>query len=369
MAFYIRKSISAGPFRFNLSKSGLGVSTGIPGFRIGTGPRGNYVHMGRHGVYYRATLGSTRRRRAPQQAHLLPPDQPHLGPTHQYRPSDVIMEDVTGATAISLVPTGSGDLVEQLNAAATRFRWDWPVAIAALLVGLLMMGFGVLYGLIAWLVLAPLCWWLSLRDKADRTVVLFYDVHDAQAAWFDSLVANWPWLSGCQKLWRVVQSGQVVTTYQFKTNAGASDVVNRIPAAATTAGPKHLATNIAIPSLIAGSSSLHFLPDRVLLRDGKRYSDVSYQHLRVFASQLRFTESAGSVPGDGTQVGQTWQFVNVKGGPDRRYTNNPILPIMLYGELDLGSAEGLGWRLQTSRADAAQAIASVLSTVPAIGHK
>jgi hypothetical protein len=46
MGFYIRKSVKAGPFRFNLSKSGLGVSAGIPGFRVGTGPRGNYVQMG-----------------------------------------------------------------------------------------------------------------------------------------------------------------------------------------------------------------------------------------------------------------------------------------------------------------------------------
>lgn len=35
------------PFRFNLSNSGIGVSAGIKGFRVGTGPRGNYVHMGR----------------------------------------------------------------------------------------------------------------------------------------------------------------------------------------------------------------------------------------------------------------------------------------------------------------------------------
>ena len=37
MGFYIRKSVKAGPFRFNLSKSGLGVSTGVPGFRIERG--------------------------------------------------------------------------------------------------------------------------------------------------------------------------------------------------------------------------------------------------------------------------------------------------------------------------------------------
>jgi hypothetical protein len=56
MGFYLRKSVSVGPFRFNLSKSGVGVSTGVRGFRVGTGPRGNYVHMGRHGLYYRAAL-------------------------------------------------------------------------------------------------------------------------------------------------------------------------------------------------------------------------------------------------------------------------------------------------------------------------
>jgi hypothetical protein len=65
VGFYIRKSVKAGPFRFNLSKSGISASAGVPGFRIGTGPRGNYVHMGRNGICYRASLhGQPRRDRA-----------------------------------------------------------------------------------------------------------------------------------------------------------------------------------------------------------------------------------------------------------------------------------------------------------------
>src|SRR5947208_2668180 len=60
MGFYLRKSVSLGPLRFNLSKSGVGVSAGIKGLRFGAGPRGNYVHMGRHGLYYRATLPGAR---------------------------------------------------------------------------------------------------------------------------------------------------------------------------------------------------------------------------------------------------------------------------------------------------------------------
>lgn len=114
-----------------------------------------------------------------------------------------------------------------------------------------------------------------------------------------------------------------------KTNADASNLVSRVLLTAGVAGPKHLSTNVVVPSLVAGKSSLHLLPDRVLLRDGKVYSDVSYAHLRSRGHPQRFIESPGALPRDSQQVGQTWQYVNVKGGPDRRYANNPVLPIML----------------------------------------
>jgi len=71
MPLYIRKSVSVGPFRFNLSKSGLGVSIGVKGFRLGAGPRGNYIHVGRGGLYYRQTLG--RRTRARQRPRIAVP--------------------------------------------------------------------------------------------------------------------------------------------------------------------------------------------------------------------------------------------------------------------------------------------------------
>jgi hypothetical protein len=40
MGFYYRKSVNLGPFRVNLSKSGLGYSVGGRGFRVGTTARG-----------------------------------------------------------------------------------------------------------------------------------------------------------------------------------------------------------------------------------------------------------------------------------------------------------------------------------------
>ena len=59
MAFYLRKGFNFGPIRINLSKSGLGVSAGVKGARLGVNSRGqSYVHGGRHGLYYRKNLGT-----------------------------------------------------------------------------------------------------------------------------------------------------------------------------------------------------------------------------------------------------------------------------------------------------------------------
>jgi uncharacterized protein YqjF (DUF2071 family) len=57
MAFYIRKSLSLGPIRLNFSKSGVGISAGVRGARVGINSRGKrYIHAGRHGIYYRQML-------------------------------------------------------------------------------------------------------------------------------------------------------------------------------------------------------------------------------------------------------------------------------------------------------------------------
>jgi Protein of unknown function (DUF4236) len=58
VGLYLRKTIKIGPFRFNLSKSGVGVSTGVKGLTFGAGPRGKYIHIGRYGIHYRAKLST-----------------------------------------------------------------------------------------------------------------------------------------------------------------------------------------------------------------------------------------------------------------------------------------------------------------------
>jgi len=59
MAYGFRKSMKVGGMRVNFSKSGVGVSTGIKGLRVGVNAKGkSYVSAGRNGLYYRKTIGS-----------------------------------------------------------------------------------------------------------------------------------------------------------------------------------------------------------------------------------------------------------------------------------------------------------------------
>ncbi|MBN2176679.1 MAG: DUF4236 domain-containing protein [Demequinaceae bacterium] len=352
MGFYVRKSLRAGPFRFNLSKSGLGVSTGVPGFRVGTGPRGNYVQIGKGGAFYRATLdphGGSSRRTVRTGEGSLP----------EYLPSGVVMEDATGTQVSELEPAGFDDLTTQLCEAAKQSRVAPWVAVPVIAVGAATLP----WGLAVWAAGAPVSWWLAQRDRARRSVVVFYDVEDTPADRFQSLVDAWANLTTLRGFWRVVESGAVRTTYQLKTNAGASTVVQRIPITRSESGPPHLVTNISVPSWTAGRIALYFLPDRVLVREGAQYSDVAYSSLRVTASTTQFIEGPGPVLPDATQVGETWQYVNLRGGPDRRFANNPVLPIVLYGHVEVTTSGGLDWEIQLSQANRGKAIVDALDAM------
>ena len=352
MGFYVRKSLRAGPFRVNLSKSGIGMSVGVPGFRVGSGPRGNYVNVGAHGIYYRTTLGGGRRR--------IPPAQPIQNFSAPPPSAAVLMVATTGAGAQDLVPSAPGNVVDQLNAAAARpLLWPWLAVVLAVTAISLASSAPAAAAAIAGMAI-PAVVWFALWEHARRTVVAFYDVTGRSAAWYDRFVTGFGTLMSINAAWRVESSGMVQGTYQYKVNSGASSLVKRGALHFTLKPPKTLTTNIAVPTMTSGRHALLFLPDRVLVRSGRQWSDVAYGELRAVAGSTQFIESGG-VPRDAVQVDRTWQYVNVGGGPDRRFKNNRMLPIMRYGEVLLSSRGGLYWETQFSRVDAARWLGGILN--------
>jgi hypothetical protein len=74
---------------------------------------------------------------------------------------------------------------------------------------------------------------------------------------------------------------------------------------------------------------------------------VSYQQLVILWSNTVFLEGDG-VPTDAQVIGHTWQYVNKKGGPDRRFKNNRQIPKVLYQQMGVRGTGGLQKILQVS---------------------
>jgi len=338
MPFYIRKAVSVGPFRFNLSKGGIGLSAGIKGLRIGSGPRGNYIHMGRHGLYYRASLGSGR--------------QPPRSPAHQppVAASDAVaMSVVEVGEVLEMRPADPENIIAQINQRLRSFPF-WPFVIA-LVAAILYLAFLdhlneyyycvlTTFGVI--LVLAA-----AYRDKIRRTVVIMYDLDDASQRAFSLLCESFDKMAGCSKIWNINTTG---TERDWKRHAGAQRVIDRSSVKFFYSVPSLIKTNANIPSIVGGKQSIYFFPDIALIRQGRHVGGMSYSELRVNWGVSIFVEDE-TVPRDSVIDGYTWRYVNKSGGPDRRFNNNKQIPIVRYQVMEVLGPNRFRKILHLSRID------------------
>jgi len=348
MAWYLRKSVSVGPIRFNLSKSGVGASVGVTGFRIGMRPDGSsYVHAGRHGLYMREELGG---RQGVSQAVTSQPVEPP-----QIQKFDTV-------STRDLTSPERKELIDRLNKSYKDFRLDYFVVVVAAIafgaawfnesqLGMAISGgVGVVLGIAA-----------SVFESRRRTVKLFYDFEANDTSSFSKLVQAVNHLAACKRLWAYVDSRDLTSAHESKINAGASSLVNREAAEVGTGTPPWVETNVTIPTLKARGVTAYFMPDCILVYDSLGVGCVEHASLSFSTSAERFIED-GPVPSDSDVVDTTWKYANKRGGPDRRFKDNKEIPICLYGNLDLSTSAGLLCHLQTSKNDAPQSFSKQYSS-------
>jgi hypothetical protein len=162
-------------------------------------------------------------------------------------------------------------------------------------------------------------------------------------------------------IWHIEASGR---TQDWKRNAGASNLIRRSPISPTLSRPPRVECNLEVPTIPAGLQTLYFFPDRLLVYDRTRVGAVAYRDLKVDAGVTRFIES-DAVPSDSMLVDRTWRFVNKKGGPDRRFSNNRELPILQYGVLHFTSGSGLNELFNFSASKKHEAFISALAGMAA----
>ncbi|GIV55354.1 MAG: membrane protein [Candidatus Kapaibacterium sp.] len=362
MGFYIRKALKVGPLRFNLSKSGVGVSAGIKGLRLGTGPRGYYVHMGRGGLYFRKSLSSPGGRAAARAG--TPQHLPGLGePSGPEVPLGTVepLHDVESASVQEMVDASSAELLREMNEKRKKVRL-LPGAIALSIIGTLLL---FAAGMPTWLIVLlgtlaiGFCWLASMKDELRKTTVILYDLEPEVESAYERLHDAFGSLRSCSRIWHIEARGEV---RDRKYHAGASGVVKRKQISLTTGGPPFVKTNVEVPLVPVGKQVLAFMPDRLLVFEPAAVGAISYSALNLSVAEIQFIEEE-SVPHDATVVGRTWRYVNKKGGPDRRFKDNREIPICAYEQIHLSSSTGLNEVILVSKRGASTALSEALSAL------
>jgi len=332
MSFYIRKSITLGGLRFNFSKSGIGASVGAKGFRFGVGPRGNYVHMGRNGVYYRTALSKKDSQSSTNSNETVVPIEKSL----QYEENQLLYQEIESRDISFIVDASSRNLVDEINQNYKK-NYFWPYAIVLALIPVIGVYVAILVALGLYFFI----------DRPRKTAILFYDIEKETELEIQNFYNAFNELITCAKKWHVSAEANV---RDGKYYAGANSVVKRTPITIKYGSLPRVKTNIRVLSIPVGRQTLYFLPDRILIYQGKQVGGLSYDSLRIKSLDQQFIET-DSVPCDGKVVAYTWRYVNKSGNPDKRFKDNPKLPIMLYSDVQFTSSTGLNELIELSKSD------------------
>lgn len=326
MGFRYRKSINlGGGFRINLSKSGIGYSWGVKGYRVTKTAKGttrrtasipgtgiSYVHeTGKN------NRGSSGRGNSAYQQPVQPIDNNHYD-----------TQNIVNNVATAMVSEGLEDM---LASASKAIKLNKLSTVGLWITVILGFGFPVIFFFAA----AFLA--MKIYVKTKGSIDLDYSIDDDQQAVVDERMNPMIKITECAKVWRIMQTSKVIDR---KYASGASNTVNRTACKATTKAPFPFKANLQVASFKAGKETLLFLPDKLFILQGSKIGALNYSDIDSNAHTTRFIESEG-VPRDSQVVGQTWKYVNKSGGPDRRFKDNRQYPICLYGELELASTSGL----------------------------
>lgn len=319
MGWKYRKSINlGGGFRINLSKSGIGYSWGIPGYRHSYSPNGTqrktYSIPGT-GISYVESQGNQKNNSAGYEDDY-----------NYDQDTKLITGNITYYQNSNISKMGEGDeLLKQINKVRTI-----DILANVCLILIVFFPIGILLKLL-----------IAQKWKLDLT----YEMDDINQKKFAALNEFLIELGNNKRLWQIESFTMV---YNTKYNAGAGNNVSRTRITVVKKMPWYIRHNIDIYCLNLKSEKIYFTPDRMLIFKNmggvgfRRYNDVVANF-----STTNFVETE-IVPRDSEIVRYTWRYVNKNGGPDKRFKDNRQIPVCKYGEISLKSEDGINILLEFS---------------------
>lgn len=338
MGFRFRKSINlGGGFKVNLSKSGIGYSWGTKGYRVTKTSRGTTrrtASIPGTGISYVSESGKRKRGLSST-------------PTSHNQPKDVHTNDeintydtheIKNAVATDIVSEG----LENMLATATKALKLRKLSLVCFWIFLVL---GIATPPLLLLAAASFVAFVVVKTKG--VIDISYTFEDEQATLVSERMAPLHKISKSHRIWYLTQTSKVVDK---KYAAGASNLIKRDKCTISKSLPFPFKTNADSMTFLLGKEKLLFLPDKLFVIQGTKIGALNYSDVITSVEGYRFIEEEG-VPKDAKIVGQTWKYVNQKGGPDKRFSDNKQLPICLYGKMIVKSDSGLNTSIVFSNID------------------
>ena len=327
LGFRYRKSINlGGGCRINLSKSGIGYSWGTKGYRVTRTAKGKTrrtISIPGTGISWvketrkKDKLNNNKNNPEYNLQYKAPIDSNHY-----------MLEKIANGDASAMQSEGLENMLATVNKTLTLNK----VANISFWITLVM---SLSYPWFIILLCASII--LKIYVKTKGLINLDYVIDEDQEKAVATRMSPMIKVTKSNKVWRIMETSRVINS---KYSAGANNSVNLTICKTTTKPPFPFKTDIQVASFKAGKETLLFLPDKLFIIQGTKIGALNYTDIKVNSYTTRFIER-DSLPRDATVVGNTWEYTNKSGGPDRRFKNNRPIPVCLYGIIELQSASGL----------------------------
>ena len=318
MGLRMRKSINlGGGLRVNISKSGIGYSWGVPGYRItktATGKTRKTYSIPGTGLSYVEENGKNK-----------PPK------ATSFSESKVENEKVLDSGEIAEY---QGVEYQELLEGIKNFK-KWNRLSTILILTLLLSPIPVfaLSGIIG---IA-----LKIYVRKNLAIAMNYSFDNESRANYEEMKDNWNKHNTSKSLWQLTTS---VSTSKQKYHAGATNLVERKKIKISEKCPIFFKSETKYITLHLKNEDLILMPDKVLVIKGKEVGAISYEEVSIKGSEYRFIEQE-KVPADAEIIDHTWTKVNKDGSPDKRFKGNRKLPICRYGLIQLTTNSGMDVRI------------------------
>lgn len=343
MGWRIHRSINVGlGFKINISKSGIGYSWGVPGYRktrkANGGTRTTYSIPGT-GISY---VEETNSKNNP------PYKLPRSNSMERYNLENTKEYPVINGKIDALSTPENKIFIDRLKSIRLKNLLTWIVGITLLVVFINLLNM-IPEDVWTWIFLpiVGIVVALIVLINSRRHIVIEYDIDKDITSLIKQRDEALSYLRSCEKIWNIEQYDQVAYT---RVNAGASTNIKRKKVVLSYGkGPKYLkiVNDINLYQLKIDKTRYLFLPDKILVVGFLQVGALRYHDIKITMKDTPFVENSES-PNDAIFLHNTWQYVNNNGTPDRRFNNNRQLPVYAYKIIYLNSATGLNVHLMVS---------------------